>query len=131
MRITVGRKMAVLAGAGVLTVAVPYRGAKSGYTYVLNQCGAPVPKLDGALAKAVLVQVPINTAAIMSTVVAPDFDVLGIADKVIAVDEPDYYSTPSIVSRIKAGKIRRVGGGGDTNVEQLLSCKLRQVLTHY
>jgi iron complex transport system substrate-binding protein len=114
----------------VVSVPSPWRGATTGFTYVLVQCGTPAPKLTGALEKATVIQVPIATAALMSTTEAPAFDLLGQADKVVAVDDPANYSTPSIVARIKSGKIKAVGGGSKANTELLLTLKPSVILTY-
>lgn len=113
----------------VVEVTNPWRGAKSGFTYVLVQCGTKAPELTGPLAGATVINVPITAASIMSTTLAPMFDTLGVADKVVSVDEPSYYSTPSITKRIEAGQIKASGSGAKTNLELLVSLKPSVVIT--
>ncbi len=113
----------------VVKVANPWRGAKAGFTYVLVQCGTPTPELTGDLAGASVIQVPVATASIMSTTLAPQFDELGVADRIISVDTPAYYSTSSVVKRIESGAIKGTGGGSKANVELLVSLKPGVVIT--
>ncbi len=114
----------------VVKVVNPWRGAKSGFTYVLNQCGAKAPALTGDLAGATVIEVPIKTASIMATTHAPQFDALGQADKIISVDTPSFYSTASVVKRIASGAVTGTGGGSNANVELLVSLKPDVVMTY-
>jgi iron complex transport system substrate-binding protein len=114
----------------VVRVPVPWKGAKSGFTYVLNQCGAKAPSLTGYLAGATVIEVPIKTASIMSTTLAPQFDALGVADKIVSVDTPDFYSTAAVVKRIESGAVKGTGGGSRANIEQLVALKPSVVITY-
>jgi iron complex transport system substrate-binding protein len=114
----------------VVRVPTPWKGAKSGFTYVLNQCGAKAPALTGDLAGATVIEVPIKTASIMSTTLAPQFDALGVADKIVSVDTTDFYSTASVVKRIESGAIKGTGGGSRANIEQLVVLKPSVVITY-
>lgn len=114
----------------VVKVINPWRGAKSGFTYVLNQCGTKAPALTGELAGATVIEVPVKTASIMSTNLAPQFDALGQADKIVAVDTPSFYSTASVVKRITSGAVKGTGGGAKANVELLVSLKPDVVITY-
>lgn len=114
----------------VVRVTNPWRGAKSGFTYVLNQCGTKPPALTGDLAGAIVVSVPIKTASIMSTTLAPQFDALGQADKIVSVDTPSFYSTAAVVKRIAAGAVKGTGGGAKANVELLVTLKPDVVITY-
>ena len=114
----------------VVKVTNPWRGAKSGFTYVLNQCGSKAPALTGDLAGATLIEIPIKSASIMSTNLAPQFDALGQADKIVAVDTPSFYSTASVVKRIASGAVKGTGGGAKANVELLVSLKPDVVITY-
>ena len=114
----------------VVKVTNPWRGAKSGFTYVLVQCGTPTPELTGDLAGASVIQVPITSASIMSTTLAPQFDVLGVADRIVSVDSPAFYSTPSLVKRIESGAVKGTGGGAKANIELLVSLKPGVVITY-
>lgn len=114
----------------VVRVPNPWRGARGGFTYVLNQCGTKPPALTGDLAGATVVSVPIKTASIMSTTLAPQFDALGQADKIVSVDTPAFYSTASVVKRIASGAVKGTGGGAKANVELLVTLKPDVVITY-
>ena len=114
----------------VVRVPIPWRGAKSGFTYVLNQCGTKGPALTGDLAGATVISIPIKTASIMSTTLAPQFDALGQADKIVAVDTPAFYSTASVAKRITSGAVKGTGGGAKANIELLVTLKPDVVITY-
>ena len=114
----------------VVKVTNPWRGAKSGFTYVLNQCGTKPPALSGELAGATVIEIPIKSASVMSTTLAPQFDALGQAEKIVAVDTPAFYSTASVVKRITSGAVKGTGGGSKANVELLVSLKPDVVITY-
>jgi iron complex transport system substrate-binding protein len=48
---------------------------------------------------------------------------LGVTDRVVSVDEPNNYSTPGVVSRIKSGDIKRSGYSGSANLEVLVAAR--------
>ncbi len=114
----------------VVRVPRPWAAAKSGFTYVLVQCGTKAPALSGDLSGATVIQVPVQRAAIMSTVYAPEFDAVGQADRIVSVDSPEYYSTPSVVKRIESGAIKGTGSGSSANVEMLVGLKPDVVMTY-
>ena len=108
----------------VVTVPQVFRGAKA-TSWVLVQCGTPAPKLEGDLAGATIVNVPIASAAIMSTTLAPSFEIVGTPEKIVAVDDPQNYSTPSVVKGLAAGTIKgvvRVAGRMPRNGISLCPC---------
>jgi iron complex transport system substrate-binding protein len=107
----------------VVTIAKAFPGAAKPVVYVLVQCGTPAPKLTDDLAGATVIKVPIASAALMSTTVAPSFDALGLADRVVGVDDPNNYSTASVVARIKSGAVKTVGNNAKANLEVLATLK--------
>ncbi|MGB3709682.1 ABC transporter substrate-binding protein [Gordonia sp. (in: high G+C Gram-positive bacteria)] len=104
----------------VVTVAHPSQGAPAA-SYVLVRCGAPAPKLDGALADAPQVQVPVRTLYSGSTTHLPSIAALGAADTVTGVATTGYVSTPEIVERIKADKVREFADAGVVNAEKVIA----------
>ncbi len=113
----------------VVTVPQVFRGAKPS-SWVLVQCGTPAPKLEGDIAGATVVNVPIASAAIMSTTLAPSFEIVGTPEKIVAVDDPQNYSTPSVVRGLATGTIKGVGNNAKANVESLIALKPSVVLTY-
>jgi iron complex transport system substrate-binding protein len=110
----------------VVTVTQPWAGA-SPVSYLLVQCGAPVP--DEVTADAVI-EVPVPTAVSMSTTYLPHFVELGLLDALIGTDEFDFVYSPAVRERIDAGEIAEVGGGSFVDVELLLSLEPDVVFTY-
>ena len=104
----------------VVTVNQPYQGGKP-VSYVLVQCGTPVPKLTGSLASAEVVQIPVHRVDAESTTQLPDFDLLGSVGVLVGVAATALVNTPSVVARIKAGKITQFEATGTLNNEQVLA----------
>jgi iron complex transport system substrate-binding protein len=88
----------------VLTVGEVGPGA-GGRTWVLVQCGTEPPALEGDLAGASIVEIPVQTIFSESTSHAGFLDVLGLADRVTGVSNGDWVVTPSLRERIDAGEI--------------------------
>jgi iron complex transport system substrate-binding protein len=104
----------------VVTVNQPYQGGKP-VSYVLVQCGTPAPKLTGSLASAEVVQIPVHRVDAESTTQLPDFDLLGSVGVLVGVAATAMVNTPSVVARIKAGKITQFEATGTLNTEQVLA----------
>ena len=104
----------------VVTVKEPAPGAPAAQ-YVLVRCGAPAPKLDGALASAPQVQVPVRTLYSGSTTHLPAIAELGAADVVTGVSSTDYVSTPQIRERIDAGQVKQYADAGVPNIERVIA----------
>ncbi|WOC12736.1 ABC transporter substrate-binding protein [Gordonia sp. MP11Mi] len=104
----------------VLTVKEPAPGAAPA-SYVLVRCGAPAPKLDGALADAPQVEVPVRTMYSGSTTHLPAMAALDAADTVTGVSTTDYVSTPQIRARIDAGKVTQYAEAGVPDVERVIA----------
>ncbi len=104
----------------VVTVNQPYQGGKP-VSYVLVQCGTPAPKLTGSLASAEVIQVPVARIDAESTTQLPDFDLLGSVGDLVGVADTALVNTPSVVARIKAGKISQFEATGTLNTEQVLA----------
>lgn len=107
----------------VVTVTAPWRGATVTPMYVLVQCGTKPPALDGDLKGATVIEIPVRRLSLMATAQGAMAGVVGVTDRVVAVDEPNNYSTPGIVSRVKDGSIRRSGYSGSANLEALVASK--------
>jgi iron complex transport system substrate-binding protein len=104
----------------VVTVNQPYQGGKP-VSYVLVQCGTPTPALTGSLASAEVVPIPVHRVDAESTTQLPDFDLLGSVSTLVGVADSAEVNTPSVVARIKAGKISQFEATGTLNTEQVLA----------
>jgi iron complex transport system substrate-binding protein len=111
----------------VVSVKNPWRNADVTFQYVLIQCNTPAPT---GFKNAQIVRVPVNSIAVMSTTHLPLLDKLGLVDRIIGVSDFTQINTPSVVARIKAGKLQEVGRSNNTNVERVLEIKPELVTTY-
>ena len=80
--------------------------------------------------KSQIVQVPVNSVVVMSTTHLPLLDKLGLIDRLIGVSDFKQINTPSVVAKIKAGKLQEVGRSNSTNVEKVLEIRPDLVTTY-
>ncbi len=111
----------------VVSVKNPWRNADTTFQYVLVQCNTPIPK---GFDKSQIVQVPVNSVVVMSTTHLPLLDKLGLIDRLIGVTDFNQVNTPSVVAKIKAGKLQEVGRSSNTNVEKVLEIRPELVTTY-
>jgi len=102
----------------VVTVSPTRDGKRASFTYVLVPRGTTAPK---GYPDAQVVEVPVRSIVALSSSQLGFIDALGLADRVVGLDELDYANTSSIRKRIAAGKIREVGHDKTVNLEVLLS----------
>jgi len=110
----------------VVTVTQPWVGAEP-VTYLLVQCGAPVP--EDVTADAVI-EVPVASAISMSTTYLPHFVELGLLDALVAVDEFDFVYSPDVRALFDSGDVPEVGGGSFVDVERVLELDPDVVFTY-
>lgn len=106
---------------------LPYAGAENPFQYVLVQCGTPTPE---GFDDAQIIETPIQNIVALSTVYLPHLITLGVEDSLLAVDEFDYVNSPEIRTKINAGVIDEIGGGGTVNIELALDLEPDVVLTY-
>jgi iron complex transport system substrate-binding protein len=111
----------------VVSINQPWKGAKTGFQYVLVQCGTPAP--PGFKASQV-VNVPVNSVVTLSTTHLPHLAKLGVVDKLLAVSDAKRINTSEVVERIKTGKIASVGNNAVVNVEKILELNPDLVTTY-
>ena len=110
----------------VLTVPTPFSGAEAGETYVLVQCGTPIP--DG-FEDATLIETPINRFVSMSTTYLPHLVELDVVEKLVAIDSAGFISTAEIRAKSDAGELAEIGFGAEVNVEVTLEVEPDLVMT--
>lgn len=69
------------------------------------------------------VATPVNNIACMSSVYAAMLTKLKLQDKIIAIDNSDYYNNQFIIEGVASQKIKEIGKGPEINVEQTLILK--------
>lgn len=110
-------------GYKVLRVLSPWRGAKTGFTYVLVPRGASVPKTESG---AMVIPTPVRRFVVTSTVYIPYLSMLGLEDTLVGVAQGSKITTPSVAKRYAEGEIVEIGNGAkgmvrSLNMERLIS----------
>lgn len=115
-------------GYKVLRVLTPWRDAKTQFTYVLVDKGAPLPHLSGneISGNEIVVRTPVRRFVVTSTVFVPSIAMLGLEDTLIAVAGGRMISTPTVAKRYAERRIAEVGSGfdgmsGGINMELLMN----------
>lgn len=104
----------------VVTVAQPWKGADTAFTYVLVQCGTPVP--DG-FEPTQVIQVPVQRVVTLSTTYLPHLEVLGQVDALVGVDQFATVHTASVRQKIDQGYLQEFTSGSAVNLERLLAAE--------
>ncbi len=117
MKYAKGFSIEELKGYKIITVHQAWKNANKSIRYVLIRAGQPLP---AEFPDGVLVQIPVKKVICLSTTHAPFIDLLGESEKIVGFSGAKYISTPSIVNRIKQGKIREVGQENGVNLEVML-----------
>ncbi len=103
----------------VVTVHEPFVGGMP-QTYVLVQCGTPIPELTGDLADALVVQTPVTSIFSASTTHNPMFDALDIVDAVTGVGSLAYATTQAILDAGAEGYLVEFAATGAIDVEVVI-----------
>ncbi|MEH2467247.1 MAG: ABC transporter substrate-binding protein [Nostoc sp.] len=111
----------------IVTIKNPWQNAKTGFQYVLVQCGTPTPQ---GFNQTQVITVPINSIVSLSTTHLPHLAKLGVVDKLIGVSNSKQVNTPDVVERIKAGKVSQIGNNDNVDIEKLLELNPDLVTTY-
>lgn len=111
----------------VLEVHAPWPGAETGETYLLVQCGAPVPT---AYPEAHVIEVPIRSAIFLSSTYLPHLELLEAWPVLVGVDSEWTVYSEEVHRRIADGTVQTVGEGGTIDVEQVLLLEPDLVMTY-
>lgn len=106
----------------VLTVKQPYPHARP-QSYVLVRCGAPAPRLSGALAAAPRITVPVTSMYSASTTQLGMLSELQQAEVVTGIADTVYVVSPQLRHRIDSGKIVGYAPGQHINAEAVLAAR--------
>lgn len=112
----------------VVTVSPGHNKHDPTFQYLLVPRGTRAP--DG-YPEARVVEVPVRSVVPMSSSQLGFIDALGLADKVIGVDELDHVNTRSIRERIAAGKVVEIGHDKTVNMEVLLNLNPDLVMVYW
>ncbi len=111
----------------VVTVSEPWLGAEQDFSYVLVQCGTPAPE---TVENAVVIEVPIQSIAVMSTTYLSHLVQLGLVESLVALDETDFAYAPEVREAIDAGQVVEIGSGPTLNVELALDLEPDLTMTY-
>ncbi|MGM0818715.1 MAG: ABC transporter substrate-binding protein, partial [Actinomycetota bacterium] len=90
--------------------------------FVLLQCGVEPPELEGDLAEAPLIEVPVEEAVTLTTVNIAHFDALDAVDRLVGVGTTDFVTTDAVRERIDAGEVAGYGTPeGPPDAERLIA----------
>jgi iron complex transport system substrate-binding protein len=112
----------------VVTVKQPSPGGAP-QTYVLVQCGTPTPKLQGELAGAEVVRVPIRSVFAESTTHLPAIVDLGEVNALRGVGSEQYVVSKPVRRLFSRPDFVEFAKSGDIDVEQVLGAKPDVLLT--
>ena len=99
----------------VVTLKHPSNTATKPVQYVLVQCGAPDPHLDGELAKAQRITIPTTKVALGSTTLPMKFQMLGKLDSVAGMVNVDRVGNPDTRQALKDHKVASFAAGDNTS----------------
>ncbi len=92
--------------------------------YVLLQCGADEPDLEGELADATVITVPVTSVISLTTTNLPHFAELDAADSVVGVGTVAYVATPEILQRAESGDVEEYANAeGQPNQEAIIGAQ--------
>ena len=78
-------------------------------SFVLVQCGLDTPELDGDLAEAPVIEVPVDEAITLTTANLAHFDALDAVDRLAGVGTTDFVTTEAVRDRIETGELEGYG----------------------
>lgn len=111
----------------VVSVLSPWPGAKTRFSYVLVQCGTPIPS---GFKREQVVEVPVTSAIALSTTYLPHLERLDLLDRLLAVSVTKQVYTPKVRERIAEGRITEVGSNQSLNLEQVLALNPDLIFTY-
>ncbi|PRY02146.1 ABC transporter substrate-binding protein [Allonocardiopsis opalescens] len=103
----------------VVTVNEPFPGGAP-ETYVLVRCGTPAPELEGELAQAPQIEVPVTSVYAASTPPLPALVELGSLDALTGVAAGAYVSDPQVRERLDAGELAEFAPTGQTDTDAVV-----------
>lgn len=112
----------------ILTVSKAYPDGPA-ESYVLLQCGAPVPALSGELAKAPLIRVPVRSLFSASTTHLPLLVDLGRVDVLTGFSNAEWVMSEPVLARIRAKKVVEFGARGTIDAERVVASRPDLLMT--
>lgn len=108
-------------GYSVATIRNPWKPGKTLHQYILvPRDAASTPAVSTA---GTVIEVPIQRAAVFTTVHCALLTELGLGDRIVGVADSKYIKVPYIQQQIKAGRIVDCGNGLNPIVEKIMDVK--------
>ncbi|WP_457574833.1 ABC transporter substrate-binding protein [Desulfolithobacter sp.] len=110
----------------LVTVTSPWRGAGSGFCYLLKPRGSITPS---GHEECQVIETPVRSMAALSSTYLAFIDRLGLTDRLVAVNDAARVHTKSIRQAAQAGRVVSVGQGPNLQVETLLDLQPEVIFT--
>ena len=107
-------------GYTVAEIRNPWKEGKILHTYVLVPRDTELPE---GMPHGSLIRIPVERAAVFTTVHCALLNTLGHGDNIVGVADLKYIKVPYIHERVKAGKVADCGGGLNPVVEKIMDIK--------
>lgn len=127
IRYATGFRISNLGNAKLVEVTYPYKGATSGYKYLLVKKGAVPPKHEDDVN---VIFTPIDRIVCTSTTHIPLLDYLDVSEKLAGFPTTDYISSEKTRKLIDAGKVEELGAEKGMNIEKLVVLKPDVVMSY-
>lgn len=111
----------------VVDVTRPWPGAEEAETYLLVQCGTPVP---AGFAHATVIEVPIRSLVALSSSYLPALELLDQIPLLVGLGSDWTVYSEAVRQRVAEGAISLVGFGHTVDVEQILVLNPDLVMTY-
>jgi iron complex transport system substrate-binding protein len=122
-----GFRISKLGPAKLVEITYPYKGATSGYQYLLVKKGTTPPKHN---ADVKVIFTPIDRIVCTSTTHIPLLDYLNISEKLVGFPTTDYISSEKTRQLVDAGKVEELGTDKGMNIEKLAVLKPEAVMSY-
>jgi iron complex transport system substrate-binding protein len=127
VRYATGFKISTVGNAKLVEVTYPYKGATSGYKYLLVKKGDSAPKHEPDVK---VIYTPVERIVCTSTTHIPLLDYLNVSDKLVGFPTTDYVSSEKTRKLIDAGRIEDLGADKGMNIEKLVVLKPEMVMSY-
>lgn len=112
----------------LVTVKNAYKGAGDRvFQYVLLSSGQKAPE---AYSHAMVVNIPVKRAIVLSTTFLGPIDQLGVVDSLIGIGSFKYTNTTRVIEKIERGELEEVGSESSKNLELIVSLEPDIVFTN-
>lgn len=127
IRYATGFKVSPVGTSRLVEVTYPYKGATSGYKYLLVKKGTSAPRHADDVK---VIYTPIDRIVCTSTTHIPLLDYLDVSDKLVGFPTTDYISSAKTRKLIDAGKVEELGTDKGMNIEKLMVLKPDAVMSY-